>query len=279
MTAIDIDTLQDWVGTEETLTDCVRESAVRQFRYTLEDYLVDADQEIVPPGFHWTLFQPMVPSVDLGEDGHPRSLGLLPEMPMSSRMWAGGDVVFRSPLGIGDEVVRHTKVDRIEEKAGGSGTLIFVTLSHEIEVRGRPHISETQSLVYRNPGMPAGRGLPGREQGTGRPFRADSVMLFRYSALTFNSHRIHYDRSYAQDVENYPDLVVHGPLQATLLINDVAASLGHSRIGFSYRGALPLYVDETAYLCRTGGGAGEAWVERAPGDTTMKGKFIPVSKS
>lgn len=272
MTSLDVDMLQQYVGAEETRTDTVRETAVEQFRCTLEDYL--ADETVgVPPGFHWTLFPPLVPTSELGEDGHPRKLGLLPELPRLSRMWAGGEITFHTGLGIGDTLVRRSRVSAIKEKSGASGQLLFVTLSHDITSGGQTVISETQTLVYRPASRPAPRpdGPAGGAGGT--PFSADSRLLFRYSALTFNTHRIHYDRDYATREEGYPELVVHGPLQATLLMNLIASGLGHARMTFSYRGTAPLYAGERASLCREGKTEGQAMVQRAPGDITMKASF------
>ena len=272
MTALDMDTLQQYVGAEETRTDTVRETAVEQFRCTLEDYL--ADETVgVPPGFHWTLFPPLVATSELGVDGHPRKLGLLPELPRLSRMWAGGEVTFHTGVGIGDTLLRRSRVSAIKEKSGASGQLLFVTLSHDITSGGKAVISETQTLVYRPPSRPAPRpDSPAGEAG-GIAFSADSRLLFRYSALTFNTHRIHYDRDYATKEEGYPDLVVHGPLQATLLMNLIARTLGHTRMTFSYRGTAPLYAGERAGLCMEGETKGQALVQRAPGDITMKASY------
>ncbi|WP_084398955.1 FAS1-like dehydratase domain-containing protein [Henriciella aquimarina] len=277
MSELDIEALQAWVGHEESRSDKVGETALTQFRCTLEDHLVERDIEVVPPGFHWTLFPPIAPTTELGEDGHPRTVGLLPEMPLPARMWAGGTVVLRAPLQPGDEVVRNTQVSSIEAKAGGSGPLIFVKLDHEAFVGERAVISETQNLVYRNPSAPAATAsLQGESEGT--PFRTNTCQLFRYSALTFNSHRIHFDQAYARDVEGYPDLVVHGPLQATMMLNYLAKSLGHARIGLRYRGVSPLYVNERAWLFREGGESGDVRVERSPGQPTMKGQYAPASQ-
>ncbi|WP_084421636.1 FAS1-like dehydratase domain-containing protein [Henriciella litoralis] len=272
MSVIDIGGLQEWVGKTETRTDEVRETALVQFRGTLERGLVDDAVEQVPPGFHWTLFPPVTRLGELGEDGHPRSQGLLPAMPLSARMWAGGTVVFRAPLSVGDVVTRQTKVTSIEEKSGSAGPLLFVALAHEYCVGQQTVVSEIQNLVYRNPAAPKPPppADPARSETT---FETDPRQLFRYSALTFNTHRIHYDQAYARNVEGYQDLVVHGPLQATLMVNFLAGALGHARIGLRYRGLAPLYVGERGSLCRNGETSGDVWIERSAGQATMKGQY------
>jgi 3-methylfumaryl-CoA hydratase len=273
MNEIDVTALQDFVGREEERSDMVNETSLLQFRNTLAPYLLDEAVEAVPPGFHWTLFQPVAPIGDLGADGHPKALGILPEMPLSARMWAGGEVTFHASLQVADRVHRQTRVEKIEAKEGGSGPLLFVTLAHEISSGESVLVRERQGLVYRNP---TSASLPKdtvTNPSHGTPFETDSRLLFRYSALTFNSHRIHYDQAYATDVEGYPALVVHGPLQATLLVNHIARTLGHSRLKLSYRGVAPLFVGQRAHMCVTDGMNGEAWVERGGGDVTMRGRF------
>lgn len=273
MNKIDVTALQDFVGREEDRSDTVNEMSLLQFRNTLAPYLLDETVEAVPPGFHWTLFQPVAPIGQLGADGHPKALGILPEMPLSARMWAGGEVTFLASLEVGALVRRQTRIEKIEAKEGGSGPLLFVTLAHVISSRDTVLVRERQNLVYRNPTSPSLPKDTVTSPSHGAPFETDSRLLFRYSALTFNSHRIHYDQAYATEVEGYRDLVVHGPLQATLLVNHIARALGHSRLKFSYRGVAPLFVGQRAHICKTEGLNGEAWVERGAGDVTMKGQF------
>ena len=273
MSALDLDALQAFVGREEVRTDTVRDTALKQFRDTLEDHLVPAGVASVPPGFHWTLFQPRVATSELGPDGHPKALGLLPELPQLSRMWAGGEVTFHAPLEVGADVERRTSVEAIRQKYGSSGTLLFVRLNHEISADAGPLISESQTLVYRPVVRRSASQTLARRPASGGDFVADSRLLFRYSALTFNTHRIHYDRDYARAEEGYPELVVHGPLQATLLMNVIAARLGHGAFSFSYRGTAPLFAGEPAILRMTGERAGEASVERPEGGVTMQARF------
>lgn len=272
MSGIDIENLREWVGTEETREDIVRPVAVAQFRQTFEGLLCETEGQGVPPGFHWTLFPPLAPTSDLGEDGHPFRANGLPHMPLPSRMWAGGEVTFLAPLLPGETVVRKSRVEAIDLKSGRNGALIFVTLMQDYSSAGRSLIAEKQTIVYRELSKPA--PPPPQEAGpasAGQPFNTDTRLLFRYSALTFNAHRIHYDVEYAREAEGYPDLVVHGPLQATLLMNHAARTQGQQRFTFSYRGLSPLYVGQPGHLCT--GENGEVWVERQPGDMTMRGTF------
>lgn len=274
MTRLDIHALQDFLGREEVRNDTVRQAALHQFRDTLEDHLVSDAVSVVPPGFHWTLFQPMVPTSELGPDGHPKSLGLLPELPELSRMWAGGEVSFHAPLQVGADVERRTRVESITEKAGSSGRLLFVSLKHEISAGGQLAISETQTLVYRPIVRSSASHILPAQSTANADFVADSRLLFRYSALTFNTHRIHYDREYARTEEGYPELVVHGPLQATLLMNCVAAKLGTGLFSFSYRGTAPLHAGEPAFIRIAGESAGEVSVQRVSGGVTMQARFF-----
>jgi len=204
--------------------------------------------EILPPLWHWTLFQEWLPPEGLGPDGHPRRGGFLPALPeLGRRMWAGGRVRFLCPLRAGDAVTRMSTVTSIDEKIGRSGRLVFVTVHHTISGPSGPAISEDQDLVYRGPDGPAvapGEAMPNalyRPRGEVCP---DPVLLFRYSALTGNGHRIHYDMDYARTVEGYPGLVVHGPLQATLL----AGLLRHPPGRFHYRGRRPAFHGEVLRL-------------------------------
>ena len=270
MRAIDLDALRTHVGREETCGDTVRPDALARFRATLEAHLVAPEVATVPPGFHWTLFQPLTPTRALREDGHPVSIGLLPEMPLPARMWAGGELEFLGQLRPGDTLERTSRVASIDLKSGRAGPLLFVSIAHEIRRGDDTLVRETQTLVYREPSPP--KPAPPVETGEPGPdaFVADSRLLFRYSALTFNTHRIHYDAAYARDVEGYRGLVVHGPLQATLLMNALARHLGHTRFRFSYRGRAPLFAGEAAQLHIE---TGEAHMARAPGDVTMTARF------
>jgi len=291
MTEIDLDRLRAFVGRQETRTDTVREDALDQFRGTLEGHLCSPAIAPVPPGFHWTLFPPLTPVSALREDGHPVAIGVLPEMPLPARMWAGGAVDVLGTLNPGDPVERRSRLAGIDLKSGRSGPLLFASIEHEVLRGGELVVRETQTIVYRDPApaspAPAVPSAP-PDAPAGGGFIADSRLLFRYSALTFNTHRIHYDAPYAREVERYPGLVVHGPLQATLLMNAVARQLGHARFQFSYRGLAPLMAGQRALLCvdpdaagepDQHGASGEARLERGPGDATMTARYTAGARA
>lgn len=276
MSDVNLDALSECIGKTSVREDEIHPDALMQFRGMLEDYLVPARLEAVPPGFHWTLYQPRVGTSELREDGHPMQADLLPELPFAARMWAGGEVTFHDSLAAGDRVVRQSTVKSFDLKSGSTGPLLFINIGHEYRVNDTLVISETQTLVYRDPSRPKVSEPSEDRPQAGVSFCADSRLLFRYSALTFNTHRIHYDREYATKVEGYPDLVVHGPLQATLLMNRVAGALGHTRFQISYRGAAPLFAGQAARICTDEGNEGSAWVERALDDVTMKARYRSI---
>lgn len=198
----------------------------------------------LPPLWHWLYFPPTHPSADLDRDGHPRRGGFLPPVPLPRRMWAGSEVSFELPLRLGDTVERLSTVTDVCHKRGRSGDLVFVSLRHEWFRAGELAIAEQQQLVYREPDRggsgAAPAGAPAQPQWS-RTIHPDPVMLFRYSALTFNSHRIHYDRDYAVREEGYAGLVVQGPLTATLLLEQLLREQPEARVeSYHFRGLMPL---------------------------------------
>ncbi len=196
---------------------------------------------ILPPLWHWTLFQQWVPAAETGADGHPSRGGFLPALPeLTRRMWAGGRIRFLTPLHPGDAVTRVSTIRTVQEKMGRSGQLVFVTVHHGITGPNGPAIEEEQDLVYRglNGAAVADRSpVPDAPPGPRAILVPDPVLLFRYSALTGNGHRIHYDLDYVRGVEGYPGLVVHGPLQATLM----AGLLPRPPTTFNFRGLRPAF--------------------------------------
>lgn len=240
---------QDHVGRTETREDRVDPRLVEGMAATLGR---PAPQGELPPLWHWTLFQDWRPPEGLGPDGHPRRGGFLPPVhDLPRRMWAGGRIEF-GPRGlrVDDRVRRVSTILAVEEKAGGSGRLVFVTVRHAVEGPRGPVLTEEQDLVYRGAEGAAARAAAGAAAPDDRPEGAftaevlpDPVTLFRYSALTGNGHRIHYDHPYATGVEGYPGLVVHGPLQATWLALHL---LDHAPAGariarFAFRGRRPAF--------------------------------------
>lgn len=197
---------------------------------------------MAPPGLHWCLAPDIVDSSSLGSDGHPHRGSFLPPIPLPRRMWASGEVRFLSSMFIGDTIIRRSIVKDIAEKDGRSGRLSFVTVGHEFRRGSDVLVSEDQVIVYREPASAtaiADNKDPEQQPQHQWIVPVDSVMLFRYSALTFNSHRIHYDLRYAIEEEGYTDIVIHGPLQATLLLNLAASVRGRSPVRFAFRAARP----------------------------------------
>lgn len=277
--APDIDHLRQWIGRTQQSTDIVTAQLVRALRATL---FLDIGEpklgDVAPHTLHWCLGQPVYPASELGPDGHPDRGGFLPPVPLPRRMWAGGEISFREPLRVGDEVTRVSRIADVSVKTGSTGTLCFVSVDHAVSTPRGEAIRERQDIVYRE--NPTGQNItparppapPSKPQHRETHF-ADPVLLFRYSALTFNGHRIHYDRDYVTKVEGYPGLIVHGPMQAALLV-EMAAKL-HGGIApdkFVYRGLQPLFDGaEFSVNANEISGGFELWTANDGGAPTMKG--------
>jgi 3-methylfumaryl-CoA hydratase len=225
MKAEDID-LASWVGRSETVADTIGPTPVLALTATLDHPRSDIPAgTALPPLWHWLYFLPMHRQSEIGPDGHAKRGGFLPPVPLPRRMWAGSQFEFRAPVRIGDSVARTSTIDAVTTKEGRSGKLVFVKVRHELRCNGAadPALIEFHDIVYREarqPGdvEPPPVAAPGSATWQ-REIVPDDVLLFRYSALTFNGHRIHYDRKYVTEVEGYPGLIVHGPLIATLLMD------------------------------------------------------------
>jgi 3-methylfumaryl-CoA hydratase len=240
-------TITDWIGRTEEATDTLSPRLVAGLRATLD--LDDVDDRVapVPQTGHFLLAPPIAPMRDLGRDGHPALGGFLPPVPLPRRMWAASAMTFHRPLHTGDAVTRRSTIRAVEEKSGRTGALVFVTVDHVYTVDGVLAVEDTHTIVYREDGAPPRAPEPVGADVLGWPMRREIVptttMLFRYSALTFNGHRIHYDDAYAREVEGYPGLVVHGPLVATLLADLVARAHGPEPLaGFEFRAQSPAIV-------------------------------------
>ncbi len=244
--------LQDYAGRTETAADTVWPPLVSGMTAALG---ASDPGSVLPPLWHWMLFQHWVPPSGVGADGHPRRGGFLPALEgLARRMWAGGRVDFLAPLHVGEAVTRTTTIKSVAEKAGRSGTLVFVTLRHAIDGAHGPAILEEQDLVYRDADGEAVKPASAAEAVeaiSSQDVTPDPVLLFRYSALTGNSHRIHYDADYVRAEEGYPGLVVHGPLQATWLAALAQRALAAPLARFSYRGQRPAFAGNALRL--------EAW--------------------
>jgi 3-methylfumaryl-CoA hydratase len=268
---------EQWIGRTSSRSETISKRQVELFRTTFDGLLAPLD---VPLGFHWTLVPDLSPAADLGRDGHPQTGLYWPALPLPRRMWAGGELEFVTPFAAEDAVTRESTIADISFKGGASGRLGFVTVNHVFSAGGAIRLRERQDVVYREDPKPGARSAsPAAEHWDivkQRRLVTDSVLLFRYSALTFNGHRIHYDEPYARTVEGYAGLVVHGPMQALLMLNLAADILGHGPARFSYRGISPLIAGTAAVMeARRSGDGLELRVRTDEGAVTMTARAIP----
>jgi 3-methylfumaryl-CoA hydratase len=274
--ALDLDHLRQWIGRSTEASDTVTAQLVRGLRATLFlDIGEPTTGDAAPHTVHWCLAQPVAPMSELGPDGHPARGGFLPPVPLPRRMWAGGELEFLDGLRVGDEATRHSEIADVTMKTGSTGTLCFVAVKHTISTARGVAIRERQDIVYRDvtgnaaPSRPTAAAPPAQHRET---HMADPVLLFRYSALTFNGHRIHYDRDYVTKVEGYPGLIFHGPMQAALLV-EFAARLHRGAVPrkFSYRGVQPLFDGNEFSVNANETATGmELWTANSAGQPTMK---------
>lgn len=228
----------DWIGREQVRHDMLTPALLARFRATFDS---DDTGDVAPQGIHWCLCTPDTASAALDTDGHPRRGDFLPPVPLPRRMWASSKLVFAAPIMVGAKIERRSVIAGIEEKTGGSGPLMFVEVDHVTTSNGVVAVTERQTIVYR--GASSSGAAPSRQGDdppSGYPWQRMLTpverLLFRYSALTFNSHRIHYDAPYATDQEDYKGVVVQGPLTATLLLDLAAHHVGANRLSsFDFR--------------------------------------------
>ena len=236
--------LISWAGRQETLRDVIPETRARQIAATFGLPGAPRDGDAMPGLWHWMAFAPDAPTEALGVDGHPRPGDFLPPIRRGRRMWAGGALRFHAALRVGEPIERRSELRSIEEKTGAAGDMVFVTVDHRIYGAGGLAVEERQDIVYlpfaEGYTPPKKRPMPEAPDRSARR-EATETLLFRYSALTFNAHRIHYDLAYARDAEHYPGLVVHGPLQATWLMQLATTHAGRRPDEFHYRGVHPLF--------------------------------------
>lgn len=233
-----------WIGKVQVSHDSLNHSHVKRVGWTL-GRAAPSDSADLPLLWHWAFFHESVDSQELGVDGHPLTGDFLPETHGRKRMWAGSRLTFHRPLKIGVASLRTSSILSIEEKAGRSGSLLFVTVGHEYSQDGDLKVYEEQDIVYKAANGTVIGGEPLPEGDWQRSTRVHPALLFRYSAITFNAHRIHYDLHYVTDVEGYPGLVMHGPLVATLALQSLLEA--HSGIvprSFSFKGVRPLIAGE-----------------------------------
>lgn len=251
--------LQAWVSRSETVRDVASRSAAIGLGAVL-DQPVDPDsaegRSLFPVG-HWLQFTPTAAMSELGSDGHPRLGGFMPPIPLPRRMWAGSRIDFHAPIAVGEKISRTTTIASVTPKSGSTGRLCFVELRHDVHAGERLALTELQTIVYREAVEPTeSAARPPRADAPSpegwdwvRERRPDEVALFRYSALTFNSHRIHYDRPYATEVEGYPGLVVHGPLSATYIVDAfLREHPGAELTSFEFSARAPLFAGELLHI-------------------------------
>jgi len=273
-TTLDIAHLRTWIGREDIGEDTVSVDLARKYHAMLDFAGAPPDSgAVVPRLIHFCIAQPAAPTAKLGLDGHPTRGGFLPPVPLPRRMWAGGALTFLGDLRVGDTMRRVSRIEDVTVKEGRTGSLCFVTVNHTVEANGARVVAERQDIVYRGLGSTsATANAPSvAEQGQHqRPMRAEAPLLFRYSALTFNAHRIHYDRRYVMDVEGYPGLVVHGPMQAAWLCNYAGELHGAPPKRFNFRGQSPLFDDDDFVLHATADGdTMKLWTAKIDGTLCM----------
>jgi len=271
---LDIDHLRGWIGRTQTDHDVAALRHARLMAATVDrpgPALADGDP--LPPLWHWLYFLQARPPGELGRDGHPARGGFLPPVPLPNRMWAGGEIRWLAPVPLGAAVELRSTVQAVQAKPGRHGPLVFVAVRHALWCGGALAVDERQDLVYKD-ATPPGAGSAAADQPLAthrRTWTPDSTQLFRYSALTFNGHRIHYDADYCRAVEGYAGLVVHGPLVATQLADLATEALGAAPARFRYRGLSPTIAGTPITLAAALQGDGvELWAERPDGTVGMQ---------
>jgi 3-methylfumaryl-CoA hydratase len=275
----DSDDPRAWIGRSQTAEDRIDARQVRAMAATLDRDEGLGAGDPLPPLWHWLYFWTAAPQSELGPDGHGQRGGFLPPIDLPRRMWAGSRVRFPRPLPIGAAATRRSTITQVTQKEGRSGRLAFVTVRHEISAGEGLCVDEEHDIVYREAARPGEAAKPAQvapaEALWRRQIRPDPVLLFRYSALTFNGHRIHYDQPYVTDVEGYPGLIVHGPLLATLMVDLARRERPEARIaGFRFRALSPIF--DTAPFTLAGqpaddGRSAALWVIDPQGGLAMDG--------
>ncbi|TQV81648.1 FAS1-like dehydratase domain-containing protein [Denitrobaculum tricleocarpae] len=270
--------LDGWIGRSQTQDDVIDGARARRLQATLDDPFPPLEPgDALPPLWHWAYFWEQTRNSELGPDGLAIGAGMLPPVDLPRIMWAGSRISFPAELRIGAEATRRSTILKISEKQGRSGRLCFVTLRHEVFQKDQLCVDEEMDVVYReaakrDDALPEGGTAP-QEADWSRKLTPDPVLLFRYSALTWNSHRIHYDRDYVMGQEGYPGLVVHGPLLATLMLDQVRRLMPAARVtDFTFAARRPVF-DTSAFTVAGAreGSAAAVWVADSAGMLAMEG--------
>lgn len=267
--------LRDWVGRSESISETLAPAQVAKLAATLDLGAVPAVGDPLPPLWHWIFFSHVAPASEIGPDGHPKRGGFLPPVPLPRRMWAASRLTFEKPLYVGEMARRRAEIANVEIKDGRSGVLVFVTIRYQISGDRGGVIEEENTVVYR-----AGAASATATAAEAAPVSSlwqqqifpDPVLLFRYSAVTFNGHRIHYDYPYVTGTEGYPGLVVHGPLTATLLAEHLRAHWPASPVRLTIRARSPLFAPDPFTVHGAPGTDGKTvalWAANAAGGLAM----------
>jgi 3-methylfumaryl-CoA hydratase len=271
--------LRQWIGRKETHHDLATAWPIAALTATLDRNdppLREGDA--IPEGWHWLYFLETAPASELAHDGHPKRGGFLPPVSLPRRMWAGGRLDFRRPIKVGERLSRESEILSVEPKQGASGNLVFVTVRHTVTASNDIAVVEEHDIVYRDAAKPGAPMPPGKPAPASAAWRRESVpdetMLFRYSALIFNAHRIHYDIDYCRKVEGYPGLIVHGPLQTTLLLDLSRRHAGKPVRKLDYRAVSPVFHNEkltVAGIPSADGATAQLWTAGPSGNIAMTG--------
>jgi 3-methylfumaryl-CoA hydratase len=272
---------ETWVGRHSTTYDVLDPQQANRMAATLDREPTFQEGDALPPAWQWLYFHDIVPASRLGDEGHPQLGVTMPPVPMPRRMWAGGRLDFLEPMRLGARVQRVSTIQSIVPKEGKTGPLYFVTVEHAFSTDGQPNLLEQQTIVYREMSSTA---EPARASAapTGAEFvtkwSLDNTALFRYSALTFNGHRIHYDADYSRAVEGYPNIVIHGPLIATLLL-DLAHREGRPIARFTYRARSPLFLPSPFTVNGAGTSSGtRLWAANDSGGLAMEADILATTQ-
>jgi 3-methylfumaryl-CoA hydratase len=278
----DLEAWRAWIGRVEESRDVIDPLRARAMQAALDDPGAPLGPgDALPPLWHWLYFWTVAPEAELGPDGHAARGGFLPPIDLPRRMWAGSRVSFPRPLPVGAAATRRSEIADVTLKEGRSGPLAFVTVRHQVATDEGICVEEEQDLVYRAAPAPGAGSRPGEPAPATAAWRRemapDPVLLFRYSALTFNGHRIHYDLKFSTEVEGYPGLVVHGPLLATLMVELARRERPEARVtGFEFRAQRPIF-DTAPYLVAgapaADGASAELWVAGSDGCYASRGRI------
>jgi len=276
-----LDKLKDWIGKTETIEDFISPTIIAGMSATLDrDDAAPQFGDAIPASWHWLFFNKAARRSKLGVDGHPARGDFLPPVPLPRRMWAGSKVELLKPLEVGSKISRLSTINNVTIKEGRSGALVFVEIDHQVSGTDGVAVTDLQTVVYRD--MPQQSDAPAaKPQATPLPGGAlwsetvtpDTVLLFRYSALTFIGHRIHYDREYTVKEEGYPALLVHGPLTASILLDLARRNCPDTEIsGFDVRASGPLFDDAPFSIhgkLDDGGATAELWAVNNDGELSL----------